>query len=226
MNIETAVATIKSNFQNLNDRDMTFAFDLVGTYDRRGSVSEKQAVWLVRLAERATGKQPEAASVGNMSGVYALFEAAKASGLKYPKIVAMSPVGEIKLSVAGPNAKAPGTINVVEAGAAFGEAKWYGRVHQDGTFEGRSAPAELVDYLKAFAANPAEQAALHGKRTGNCCFCGHTLVEQGSVEVGFGPICASRFGLAHPQNDKSTSARRAAIRSEIATRGKRSVWAA
>lgn len=206
MNIETAVAAIKNGFHNLNDRDMAFAFDLVGAFDRRGAVSEKQAKWLLVLAERATGKQEAAnASVGDMGGVYALFEAAKASGLKFPKIVAMSPVGEIKLSVAGPNAKAPGTVNVAENGP-FGEAQWYGRIHKDGTFEGRSAPAELVEYLRAFATNPAEQAALHGRRTGNCCFCCKELTEKGSIEVGYGPICASRFGLDHPQNEKKVAA--------------------
>lgn len=194
MNIETAIAAIKANSHNLSNEDETFAFDLMASVMTRGAASDKQAYWLKVLAERATTPKAPAPSVGDMSGVYALFETAKASGLKFPKIVAASPVGEIKLSVAGPKAKAPGSINVTDT-RPFGENTWYGRILKDGTFEGRTAPAELVDYLKAFAANPAEQAALHGKRTGCCCFCAKELTDARSIEVGYGPTCADNYGL-------------------------------
>ena len=227
MDMNTAAATLTANLNKLNSKDQTFAASLLQSYERN-RVSEKQREWIVKLAERTTQAAAPVVELGDMSGLYAIFQTAKASGLKHPKIVAMSPVGEIKLSVAGENARVPGSINVAETGA-FGEAKYYGRINLDGSFDGRDTPVELVSYLKEFAAKPAEMAALHGQQTGNCCFCSRTLLEEGSVEVGFGPICAKRFGLAHPQNDKPAKPAKAARDprlSFIATFGKRSVWAA
>ena len=224
MDLNTAAAALTANISKLSAKDAEFAASLLSSYERN-RVSEKQAVWIVKLAERTQQAAAPAVELGDMSGLYAIFQTAKASGLKHPKIVAMSPVGEIKLTVAGENARVPGSINVAETGA-FGEAKWYGRINLDGSFAGREAPAELVSYLREFAAKPAEMAALHGKQTGNCCFCSRTLLEEGSVEVGFGPVCAKRFGLAHPQNDKPAKAARDLRTSFIGTFGKRAAFAA
>lgn len=30
-----------------------------------------------------------------------------------------------------------------------------------------------------------------------CSFCGLALTDEGSVEVGYGPVCAKRWGLPH-----------------------------
>lgn len=208
-----AFAALNDNAMSLREADRSFAFSLIEAYERATSrgyqVSPKQAHWIVELAKRATAPKAEApvpTSIGDLRGVYELFMTARVNHIKFPKIVIDSPVGEIKLSVAGATARVPGSINVVEAGAAFGEAKYYGRIRQEGVFEGRSAPAELVDYLREFARNPAEVAAIHGRKTGNCCFCGRELTEKGSVEVGFGPICAQNWGLHHPQNEGKAKA--------------------
>ena len=49
--------------------------------------------------------------------------------------------------------------------------------------------------IVAFAANPAAVGAAYGKRTGQCCFCCRHLETRESVAVGYGPICAEKFGL-------------------------------
>lgn len=226
MNLDLAAATLENNLSKLSDKDQSFAGSLLDSY-YGNRCSEKQAMWIVKLAERTVAPAPATEQVGDMSGVYALFETAKASGLKFPKIVAKSPVGEIKLSVAGPNARVPGSINVVEAGAAFGEAKFYGRITKDGSFEGRSAPTELLGYLREFAAKPAEMAALHGKQTGCCCFCAKELTDARSIEVGYGPTCAGHYGLPWGDGEAAAKpAKRDVRKSFIATFGKRSAWAA
>lgn len=35
------------------------------------------------------------------------------------------------------------------------------------------------------------------KLTGHCSFCQRELTDAGSLEVGYGPICADRWGLPH-----------------------------
>lgn len=191
-----ASATLAANVANLAEKDQSFAKSLLSAV-AAGRVSAKQQYWIEVLAGRSVAaKAPASAPVqiGDMAGLYAIFEKASAN-LKRPAIVANSPVGEIRLSVAGPNARVPGSINVAEK-APFGEAKFYGRIMKDGTFVGRdAAPAALVGYLVDFAANPAKMAAEHGHATGACCFCNRPLSDARSTSVGYGPICAGYYGL-------------------------------
>ena len=49
--------------------------------------------------------------------------------------------------------------------------------------------------LREFADDPARVAGEHGRLTGNCCFCHHTLEDARSTAVGYGPVCASHYGL-------------------------------
>lgn len=41
----------------------------------------------------------------------------------------------------------------------------------------------------------AEKAAAFGKLYGVCVFCGLTLTNEASIEVGYGPVCAENYGL-------------------------------
>ena len=54
----------------------------------------------------------------------------------------------------------------------------------------------LWEALVALAENPEETAAMYGHITGSCCFCSRMLTDKRSTDVGYGPICASKFGLA------------------------------
>lgn len=40
-----------------------------------------------------------------------------------------------------------------------------------------------------------DHLAALGRDSGCCCFCGLELTNEGSVHYGYGPICASRWGL-------------------------------
>lgn len=191
-----ALTILRANLSALSFSDASFAQSLLDQSQRR-QLSDKQWAWVERLAKRATGgEQRQTASLGSVAGLLNLFATAKANGLKNPAIVAQSPVGPIRLSVAGERARQPGTINVAEKGR-FGEATWYGRIKLDGTFEAArdGAPAELVAYLAEFAARPAETAAAHGHTTGNCCFCDRPLTDARSTAVGYGPVCAKKWSL-------------------------------
>jgi hypothetical protein len=199
-----SIEALRAALPNLTFSDASFAQSLIDQSARR-PLSDKQWAWVKRLTERANAPARQTASLGSVAGLLDLFATAKANGLKNPAIVAQSPVGAIRLSVAGERARQPGTINVAEKGR-FGEATWYGRIKLDGTFEAArdGAPAELVAYLAQFAANPAETAAAHGHTTGNCCFCDRPLTDARSTAVGYGPVCAKKWAL--PWGEKPAAA--------------------
>lgn len=206
---------------NLPDKDLDFAMSLIDSVRRRvaqgGGATEKQRRWLVTLAERTAGvAKPHTratSAVGDLAGVMALFDRAKAH-LKAPAIV-ISPDDprkvpyprEWRLSVAGPKARVPGSINVLQKAARRGmgdhllveeDEKWFGRILPGGVFEASPreyTPHDLIPFLQRFAADPAAVAAEHGRLTGRCCFCNRGLRDDRSTAVGYGRTCADRFGL-------------------------------
>jgi uncharacterized protein DUF6011 len=144
--------------------------------------------------------KPEAKQVGDLSGVLALFAKAK-THLKYPAVVLSVPAVNVtlRLSVAGPRAKVPGSITVLDAVKGVDGRDWFGRITVDGTFQpaaklnGRTDA--IVARLKEFACDPAKVAAEHGRLTGACCFCNIPLKDERSTAVGYGETCASHYGL-------------------------------
>jgi hypothetical protein len=118
--------------------------------------------------------------------------AAHERGLKYPKAHFMANGTEIAVSRAGEKSKYPGATQVYLGGA------WVGRIGLDGVIAGRLAKDKrTLAALAAIAADPAAAATAYGMLTGRCCFCMLGLTDAGSVEVGYGAVCAKRFGLPH-----------------------------
>lgn len=112
--------------------------------------------------------------------------------LKAPKVRFLAPNGgELRLSLAGSTSKYPGSIQVKVNG------NWVGRINPDGTSSGYNLTPELIATINAIATNPAEAAKAYGALMGRCSFCNLQLTDAGSVEVGYGPICADHYGLPH-----------------------------
>lgn len=59
---------------------------------------------------------------------------------------------------------------------------------------------DLKKLLDEFTKEPQKTAILHGKLTGNCCFCSLPLSDDRSLHMGYGPICADHWHL--PWGDK------------------------
>lgn len=200
MTYREAINTLCANMANLKDpRDVDFARSLVQQFNRKGTLSDKQWPYVIKLAKKATGQEeaPKSVDVGSMKPLIALFAKAK-NHLKRPAIVLQNAeVGEIRLSEAGQTARVPGSINVTTPGS-FGDRIWYGRITVDGSFQQSpkvNPPTALVEALRVFAADPVGQASKHGHLTGRCCFCNRKLEDERSTAVGYGPICADHFGL-------------------------------
>lgn len=132
----------------------------------------------------------------NMGGVNALFDKAIASGLKYPKIRLQTSSGQqVCLARAGNQSKYTGQVMVTD-GEKFGYNKYFGRVDKTGVYqETPQSTDEIRTLLEQLGEDPATVAAKFGKLTGNCCFCMHSLDDERSTEVGYGPVCAKHFGL-------------------------------
>jgi hypothetical protein len=126
------------------------------------------------------------------AGVVAFLTAAKAH-LKNPKARFLAPDGksEMRLSLAGGATKYPGAVQVKVNG------EWVGRINADGSLMRPLSTPDYVATLTAIASNPAAAAKAYGALMGQCTFCGLQLTDAGSVEVGYGPICAGHWGLPH-----------------------------
>jgi len=195
---KTVVTTLTDNDALAAISCMTtneFARKLWNNHKKYG-LSDDQMVWVHVLAMGDTAP-PEAINVGCMNGLIEIFDRAKVK-LKYPKIRLTMPNGKpLCISVAGDRSKYPGQLNVTD-GEPFGRNIYYGRIARDGVFapSNSGTPAGLVEFLMAFAADPAKVAAEYGRLSGNCCFCNTKLDDERSTAAGYGPVCAKNYGLS------------------------------
>lgn len=181
-----------------------FAASLTGQATKKGRLSEKQWEWVDRLIDLAANPPapPKAIDLGSsVAGVIALFDKA-ASHLKRPKIrlsVADTPV---RLMRFGSESMFPGAVGVRAGGSDPSYPRFYvGRIEQDGRFLPKREAEEfpfLEDLLTAIAADPAKVMADYGKLAGACCMCGKGLDVEQSTHVGYGPVCAKKWGLPYP----------------------------
>lgn len=174
----------------------------------RGTAAIHANAQLCAVMVQAAAEQPKVEM--DLKPVADFINAAKGRGLKFPKVsFLLSPTQTVTLSVAGEQSKAPGAVQVKMAGVhgtGYYENKWVGRVTVAGMVEGPLAGAQYANVreaLKEIAADPAKAAKEYAALTGACSFCNTGLTDEGSIEVGYGPVCAKRFGLPHkPKGSK------------------------
>ncbi len=134
--------------------------------------------------------------LGDFTDVYALFEKA-AKGGKWPRITINADGFEFYLYMSGQQAMIPNVLNVKGPGG-FDQHKWYGRITIDGAWDQRHKEVDerMADALSRLAMDPVGTAAMYGRLSGKCCFCKKQLTDAPSVDAGYGPVCAKRWGLA------------------------------
>ena len=191
--------------QSRSDLD-SFFVELAEEYHEEGELSGRQLPYLHKGALVGSGEWKTALSdnrsngtVGGFGVIIGHFDSAHENGLKYPSITIQSeaPAPGLRMYRAGHKSSRPGSVAVTDA---EGETFW-GRIRRNGTFHPRdTAPDWAEDILRDFAEDPDGMARLEGRQSGKCCFCGLKLTESGSVQVGYGPVCAGNFGLPHPQH--------------------------
>lgn len=166
----------------------------------KGSTHENQAACDLALANT-----PAPLRSGAHKPIADLLAGAKERGLTFPKVRFLAPDGrgELLLSLAGESSKYTGAVQVKLNGA------WIGRIEVNGNVAGRdltNAP-DILATLTRIGEDPARAAAEYGRFTTRCSVCHAKLSDDrtgSSVEMGYGPTCAARFGWPH----RPTGARR------------------
>ena len=188
---EACIEVVRHGLSTLTAGETAFARSLVGQYQSKGRLSDKQWPYVRKFAERIApvnpvapipATSPEAPAVGTYTPIIALFDKAHDRGLQYPRLF----IGDFRLSRTGSTSRAPGSV-AVKSGEVF-----IGYVKREGT---TTIPAEhparaVIDDL---AANGGEFLTLSGRKSGVCCCCGRELTDSESVANGIGPVCASKW---------------------------------
>lgn len=169
-----------------------FANSMLEAITKYGHLTEGQeraayngmAKHLDRKEEQA--KKDANAPVLDLTRINQMFDSAKSSGLKKPKLR----VGHLTIQPAPASGKNAGFLYVKDYGNYAGKISAEGKL-----FLMRDARESLEEELMAIAADPIGKLTEHGRITGNCSCCGRDLTNKESVERGIGPICAERYGL-------------------------------
>ncbi len=178
----------------------SFAIDLVAkSYKGRG-LSAKQMAWVHKLATEAVtpreSRDIPARPDLDLSTVIEMMDLAAAAQKRAPRIVLVAPSGQkIVLRRSGEQARVPGSVSVTDGGP-FGASLYFGCVNRDGTVRPSGKfTDEVGNLLRDLAVDPAKVAGQHGIATGSCCFCAKLLSTAESRSVGYGPVCADKYGL-------------------------------
>jgi hypothetical protein len=127
-------------------------------------------------------------------------------GKKRPQIKFDSTTASPKIcfKIAGKASKYQGKV-VVTSGGQYGGSSFYGHIDQGGVYTPfpKATPA-VIEFVVKFAGNPHKMGSAYGLATMHCCYCQKAIDTVNSKTMGYGPVCASKFGL--PWGKKATAA--------------------
>lgn len=76
------------------------------------------------------------------------------------------------------------------------ELTYLGKITKKGeVYFSNAATPRHKDIVAKIYTNPVGALAEIGRQTGICCFCSRILTQGDSIKVGYGPICAEKYGL-------------------------------
>lgn len=181
-------ARIQAALPLMSDSGRSIVEDILARAERWGSPTPRQAALIAKIVMEAENR-PAARETIDLTRINTMFDKAAAQ-LKRPFVNFLVDNVEMKISPAPVTGRNPNCLYVKQAGT------YVGKIDAQGRFSaGRDALPGIVEALKAFAADPAKAALAYGQATGNCCFCAKELTDARSVEAGYGPICAGKWGL-------------------------------
>lgn len=153
-------------------------------------LTDEQRRWvhvLVSDTEARIEQEKAAGPVGLL--VIEMFDHASES-LQFPKVRFL----DFVLKRLGERSRTPGAVAIIRKV----DNSFIGRIDRDGVIRwlvGMLVVQVIRDRLEAFCKNPVAEAQLEGQYLGSCCFCGLELTDRRSLATGYGPICASKYGL-------------------------------
>lgn len=190
------IESLRGVLQKLTGRSLEFATSLVNQYDNKGSLSDKQMYWVCELYKQTLQTKPETKQPEvKVPKIQEMFQKA-ATKLKRMKVELKTVGGErVVFKPAGEHSKYHGSIMVTD-GRRFGENQFFGYIDLDGVFHhGKRCNPEVVELVTQFGDDPELVAMQYGRENHVCCFCMRGLTDKRSTDVGYGPVCADRYGL-------------------------------
>lgn len=190
-----AVKYLKANLHTLTQRDRNFAMSLLSAFDK-GIATASQRDWIATLARRIRDNAPQ-----TYPRIRAMMMHAHSAGVEKVKIrlrdvtlsySALRDTVYVNDPVRTYVSKKDGTERKVLYGTLDGAATF-----RASPFVDQALIPGIKDTLKHLDDDPHKAARLEGHATGRCCFCARRLDNPESVAVGYGPICAEKYGLAH-----------------------------
>jgi hypothetical protein len=183
------------------DSTFEFAVSMRTAAQKFGALTEKQLAAALRVAEkfaetkreREAEKAKEAERIAalpvlDVSHITTAFERAKEKGIKYPKMNLFSGLMKLKFSRAPDTGKNAGAVYVKDANDVY-----LGKI-ADGKFrKSYDCDSEMETEVIKVCSDPEQAAIAYGMRFGACAICSRPLTNGESIDLGIGPICASKF---------------------------------
>lgn len=198
---EQYIHRLKENLEEDNFYGKTngFAESLFNHFKKKGQLSDKQWTWVIKLVDQAQNPPKPENKLPNINGVYSLMRRAVSPKSKsFPKLWLQLKDSDLRINRATERSKYKGQLMLTD-GKEFGCNIFFGRIDTNGdlylSHSGKEVKDELIDLLTRLINDPEKVASEYGKLTGNCFACHRQLSDDRSVEVGYGKVCADKFGL-------------------------------
>jgi hypothetical protein len=240
--MEVFLEDLDGNMEHLTEHidvlpssQQNFAQSLCDWYSTKGYLSAKQKEYALKFwqaVNEAGADDGSKATIGVVLPprdaalrVVALFDKA-AEELKYPHVTywigakeVVAEVDSVRLWRTGAKSRyGVGHIAAAWRKDASTDPVYLFIIYRDtGVVEYTSfvtAKPELVLLLNRLITNFSEELKISGKRMLTCCYCGKELTAGASLEVGYGPVCASKWGLPWGTSESSESNEVGTIRLE------------
>lgn len=171
-----------------------FARSMVEQHQEGRAWSEKQVTAALSMIDKIENRREQLAvereqqaTALDLSPINKMFTHAQENGYKRPVYRAEG----LTISLAPINGANVGALYVKD----FQTKEYIGKV-KDGKFYGAAAATDAYrEALLAIAIDPRAAAIRFGQQTGSCSCCGRTLTNKTSIDLGIGPICASKWNL-------------------------------
>ena len=178
--------------------DFEFVLDVRRRWQRWGTLrvgTVRGLLNCMRAEARRNAPQPFAAGeqMHQFKPVIDLLAKATASGLKKPRLHLRLGENKVIIKAAPVTGRNAGCFYVT---GAFEDDIYWGKIDANGDADAKLKSAGYIfEQLAELAADPAAFAVRQGRETICCMFCGRDLDTTESRTVGYGPICADKWGL-------------------------------
>jgi len=221
--LKAQVDELKSVIKHLSPRSKSFAHSLIKQAERKGSLSPKQIPYLLSMTADglkakstptpAPAPKPvnEVTTTAGWEGVTTMMTATHenlqtcrlrihtdAGQVVFKSKVIRKYIGYDKTTGRHNYENTPEPVIYVELNKTLvGTINREESVATFNTLKGRTPTQfkRIEGDIDLFRQDPIGVMTAHGKKSGNCCFCGRDLTDHRSTAHGYGPICAKRYTL-------------------------------